>query len=154
MDKMDDVKKECGEIKDKVTAEEYIEEFKKSFNLVNLFNKNENVNTNVLKELYYEFIIYNFKQSDSQQFILDKLTEIEEILTEKFTDTQKEQLKIYNYLQNEMADDEAFHSFLWGFSLANELNMSSNSYAKNDKILNELMQMYKQTNNKGGESNE
>lgn len=153
MDNMDDVKKEYGEIKDKVTAEEYIEEFKKSFNLVNLLNRKEPVNTNLLKELYYEFIIYNFKQSDSQEFILDKLTEIEEILTEKFTDTQKEQLKIYNYLQNEMADDEAFHSFLWGFSLANELNMSSNSYATNDKILSDIMQKYKPIS-KGGESNE
>lgn len=153
MDKMDDVKKEYGEIKDKVTAEEYIEEFKKSFNLVNLLNRKEPVNTNLLKELYYEFIIYNFKQSDSQQFILDKLTEIEEELTNTFNATQKEQLKIYNYLQNEMADDEAFHSFLWGFSLANELNMSSNSYATNDKILSDIMQKYKPIS-KGGESNE
>lgn len=153
MDKMDDIKKEYGEIKNKVTAEEYIEDFKKKFNVFNLFNKKETVNTNLLKEIFYEFLIYNFKQSDSQKFILDKLTDIEEVLTEKFDDTQKEQLKIYNYLQNEMADDDAFNSFLWGFSLANELNMSSNSYAKNNNILSDIIQKYKQTS-EGGESNE
>lgn len=137
-------------MKNKVTSEEYIEDFKKNFKLV----QDEPVNINLLKEIYYEFLIYNFKQTESERFIVSKLAYIEESLTKEFNNTQKEQLKIYNYLHNEMADNEAFNSFLWGFSLANELNMSSNNYSTNNKILNEIIQKYKKINNKGGENND
>lgn len=150
MDKIDNVKKEYEKVKVLVTAKDYIDDFKKTFNIV----QDETVNINLLKELYYEFLIYNFKQSDSERFIVGKLADIEETLTKTFNDAQKEQLKIYNYLQYEMANNDAFNSFLWGFSLANELNMSSNSYATNNKILNNIILKYKSGNNKGGESNE
>lgn len=147
---IEDVKNEYQEIKQTITADEYINDFKKEFRVM----QKDRVNTSLLKELYYEFLIYTFKQTESERFIVGKLADIEEDLTKTFNDTQKEQLKIYNYLQSEMADNEAFNSFLWGFSLANELNASSNSYATNNKILNEIIQKYKTTNNKGGENND
>ena len=69
----------------------------------------------------------------------------------KFNDTQKEQLKIYDYLHNEMSEIQGFTSFVYGFCIAKELNRTTDSYIKDDKILNEIINKLKTINTKGGE---
>ena len=137
---IEDIKNEYKKIKNDITAVEYVEDFKKAFNAI----QEEKVNTNLLKELYYEFLINTFRQSKSEQFIISKLADLEEDLTKSFSEKQKEQLKIYDYLHNELAETQNFTSFIYGFCMANELNMSSNNYATNNKILNEIIQRYKE----------
>ena len=143
---IEDIKNEYKKIKNDITAVEYVEDFKKAFNAI----QEEKVNTNLLKELYYEFLINTFRQSKSEQFIISKLADLEEDLTKSFNEKQKEQLKIYDYLHNELAETQNFTSFVYGYCMANELNMSSNNYATNNKILNEIIQKYKE----GGFNNE
>ena len=143
---IEDIKNEYKKIKNDITAVEYVEDFKKAFNAI----QEEKVNTNLLKELYYEFLINSFRQSKSEQFIISKLADLEEDLIKSFSEKQKEQLKIYDYLHNELAEIQGFTSFIYGFCMANELNMSSNNYATNNKILNEIIQKYKE----GGFNNE
>ena len=143
---IEDIKNEYKKIKNDITAVEYVEDFKKAFNAI----QEEKVNTNLLKELYYEFLINSFRQSKSEQFIISKLADLEEDLIKSFSEKQKEQLKIYDYLHNELAETQNFTSFIYGFCMANELNMSSNNYATNNKILNEIIQKYKE----GGFNNE
>lgn len=135
------------DIKNNITAEEYIEDFRKSFKIA----QDEKVNTNFLKELYYEFIIHTFRQSKSEQFIISKLTDLEEELIKTFNGKQKEQLKIYDYLHNELAEIQGFISFIYGFCMAKELNRTTDSYIKDDKILNEIINKLKTINSKGGE---
>lgn len=143
---IEDIKNEYKKIKNDITAVEYVEDFKKAFNAI----QEEKVNTNLLKELYYEFLINSFRQSKSEQFIISKLADLEEDLIKSFSEKQKEQLKIYDYLHNELAETQNFTSFIYGYCMANELNMSSNNYTTNDKILNEIIQKYKE----GGFNNE
>ena len=143
---IEDIKNEYKKIKNDITAVEYVEDFKKAFNAI----QEEKVNTNLLKELYYEFLINTFRQSKSEQFIISKLADLEEDLIKSFSEKQKEQLKIYDYLHNELAETQNFTSFVYGYCMANELNMSSNNYATNNKILNEIIQKYKE----GGFNNE
>ena len=143
---IEDIKNEYKKIKNYITAVEYVKEFKKTFNTI----QEEKVNSNLLKELYYEFVINTFRQSKSEQFIINKLADLEEDLTKSFNEKQKEQLKIYDYLHNELAETQNFTSFIYGFCMANELNMSSNNYATNNKILNEIIQKYKE----GGANND
>lgn len=143
---IEDIKNEYKKIKNDITAVEYVEDFKKAFNAI----QEEKVNTNLLKELYYEFLINTFRQSKSEQFIISKLADLEEDLIKSFSEKQKEQLKIYDYLHNELAETQNFTSFIYGYCMANELNMSSNNYTTNDKILNEIIQKYKE----GGFNNE
>lgn len=143
---IEDIKNEYKKMKNDITAVEYVKEFKKTFNTI----QDEKVNSNLLKELYYEFVINTFRQSKSEQFIINKLADLEEDLTKSFNEKQKEQLKIYDYLHNELAETQNFTSFIYGFCMANELNMSSNNYATNNKILNEIIQKYKE----GGFNNE
>lgn len=135
------------DIKNNITAEEYIEDFRKSFKIA----QDEKVNTNFLKELYYEFIIHTFRQSKSEQFIISKLADLEEELIKTFNGKQKEQLKIYDYLHNELAEIQGFTSFIYGFCMAKELNRTTDSYIKDDKILNEIINKLKTINSKGGE---
>lgn len=137
---IEDIKNEYKKIKNDITAVEYVEDFKKAFNAI----QEEKVNTNLLKELYYEFLINTFRQSKSEQFIIRKLADLEADLIKSFSEKQKEQLKIYDYLHNELAETQNFTSFIYGFCMANELNMSSNNYATNNKILNEIIQRYKE----------
>ena len=68
------IEDEYSNIKNNITAEEYIEDFRKSFKIA----QDEKVNTNFLKELYYEFLIHTFKQSKSEQFIISKLADLED----------------------------------------------------------------------------
>ena len=143
---IEDIKNEYKKIKNDITAVEYVEDFKKAFNAI----QEEKFNTNLLKELYYEFLINTFRQSKSEQFIISMLADLEEDLIKSFSEKQKEQLKIYDYLHNELAETQNFTSFIYGFCMANELNMSSNNYATNNKILNEIIQKYKE----GGFNNE
>ena len=143
---IEDIKNEYKKMKNDITAVEYVKEFKKTFNTI----QEEKVNSNLLKELYYEFVINTFRQSKSEQFIINKLADLEEDLTKSFNEKQKEQLKIYDYLHNELAETQNFTSFIYGFCMANELNMSSNNYATNNKILNEIIQRYKE----GGANND
>ena len=143
---IEDIKNEYKKIKNDITAVEYVEDFKKAFNAI----QEEKVNTNLLKELYYEFLINTFRQSKSEQFIISKLADLEEDLIKSFSEKQKEQLKIYDYLHNELAETQNFTSFVYGYCMANELNMSSNNYATNNKILNEIIQKYKE----GGANND
>ena len=143
---IEDIKNEYKKMKNDITAVEYVEDFKKAFNAI----QEEKVNTNLLKELYYEFLINTFRQSKSEQFIISRLADLEEDLIKSFSEKQKEQLKIYDYLHNELAETQNFTSFIYGYCMANELNMSSNNYTTNDKILNEIIQKYKE----GGFNNE
>ena len=143
---IEDIKNEYKKMKNDITAVEYVKEFKKTFNTI----QEEKVNSNLLKELYYEFVINTFRQSKSEQFIINKLADLEKDLTKSFNEKQKEQLKIYDYLHNELAETQNFTSFIYGFCMANELNMSSNNYATNNKILNEIIQRYKE----GGANND
>ncbi len=143
---IEDIKNEYKKIKNDITAVEYVEDFKKAFNAI----QEEKVNTNLLKELYYEFLINTFRQSKSEQFIISKLADLEEDLIKSFSEKQKEQLKIYDYLHNELAETQNFTSFIYGYCMANELNMSSNNYATNNNIINEIIQKYKE----GGVNNE
>lgn len=135
------------DIKNNITAEEYIEDFRKSFKIA----QDEKVNTNFLKELYYEFIIHTFRQSKSEQFIISKLADLEEELIKTFNGKQKEQLKIYDYLHNELAEIQGFTSFIYGFCMAKELNRTTDSYINDNKILNEIINKLKTINTKGGE---
>ena len=143
---IEDIKNEYKKIKNDITAVEYVEDFKKAFNAI----QEEKVNTNLLKELYYEFLINTFRQSKSEQFIISRLADLEEDLIKSFSEKQKEQLKIYDYLHNELAETQNFTSFIYGYCMANELNMSSNNYATNNNIINEIIQRYKE----GGVNNE
>ena len=143
---IEDIKNEYKKIKNDITAVEYVKEFKKTFNTI----QEEKVNINLLKELYYEFLINTFRQSKSEQFIISKLADLEEDLTKSFNEKQKEQLKIYDYLHNELAETQSFTSFIYGFCMANELNMSSNNYITNNNILKEIVQKYKE----GGANND
>ena len=144
---IEDIKKDYKNIKNNITAEEYIEDFRKSFKIV----QDEKVNTNFLKELYYEFVIHTFKQTNAEKFLVNQLADIEELLMCKFNDTQKEQLKIYDYLHNEMSEIQGFTSFIYGFCIANELNKTADNLLKCDKILNEIINKLKNINTKGGE---
>ena len=135
------------DIKNNITAEEYIEDFRENFNTI----QDNNLNTNFLKELYYEFVIHTFKQSKSEQFIISKLADLEEDLIKTFNEKQKEQLKIYDYFHNELAEIQGFTSFVYGFCIANELNKSADNFLKDDKILNEIINKLKTINTKGGE---
>ena len=143
---IENIKNEYKKIKNDITAVEYVKEFKKTFNTI----QEEKVNINLLKELYYEFLINTFRQSKSEQFIISKLADLEEDLTKSFNEKQKEQLKIYDYLHNELAETQSFTSFIYGFCMANELNMSSNNYITNNNILKEIVQKYKE----GGANND
>ena len=143
---IEEIKNEYANIKNNITAEEYIEDFRETFNTI----QDNNLNTNFLKELYYEFVIHTFKQSKSEQFIISKLADLEEELIKTFNGKQKEQLKIYDYLHNELAEIQGFTSFIYGFCMSNELNLSSNNYATNNNIINEIIQKYKE----GGVDNE
>ena len=134
-------------IRNNITAEEYIEDFRKSFKT----EQDEKVNTNFLKELYYEFVIHTFKQTNEEKLLVNQLADIEELLMCKFNDTQKEQLKIYDYLHNEMSEIQGFTSFVYGFCIANELNKTSDNFLKDDKILNEIINKLKTLSIKGGE---
>ena len=140
------IEDEYSNIKNNITAEEYIEDFRETFNTI----QDNNLNTNFLKELYYEFVIHTFKQSKSEQFIISKLADLEEDLIKTFNEKQKEQLKIYDYLNNEMSAIQGFTSFVYGFCIAKQLNRAIDSYIKDDKILNEIINKLK-TINKGGE---
>ena len=140
-------KKDYKNIKKNITAEEYIDDFRKSFKIV----QDEKVNSNFLKELYYEFIIHTFKQSKLEQFIISKLADLEADLIKSFNDTQKGQLKIYDYLHNEMSEIQGFTSFIYGFCVANELNKTTDNFLKDDKILNEIINKLKTLSIKGGE---
>lgn len=138
---------EYANIKNNITAEEYIDDFRKSFKTL----QDEKVNTNFLKELYYEFIIHTFRQSKSEQFIISKLADLEEELIKTFNGKQKEQLKNYDYLHNELAEIQGFTSFIYGFCMAKELNRTTDSYINANKILNEIINKLKTINTKGGE---
>lgn len=141
------IEDEYSNIKNNITAEEYIEDFRKSFKIA----QDEKVNTNFLKELYYEFLIHTFKQSKSEQFIISKLADLEEELIKTFNGKQKGQLKIYDYLHNEMSEIQGFTSFIYGFCVANELNKTTDNFLKDDKILNEIINKLKTLSIKGGE---
>lgn len=144
---IEDIKKDYKNIKNNITAEEYIDDFREAFNTI----KDNNLNTNFLKELYYEFVIHTFKQTSAEKFLVNQLADIEELLMLKFNNTQKEQLKIYDYLHNEMSEIQGFTSFVYGFCIANELNKTSDNFLKDDKILNEIINKLKTLSIKGGE---
>lgn len=141
------IEDEYSNIKNNITAEEYIEDFRKSFKIA----QDEKVNSNFLKELYYEFVIHTFKQTNAEKFLINQLADIEELLMLKFNNTQKEQLKIYDYLHNELAEIQGFTSFVYGFCIANELNKTADNFLKDNKILNEIINKLKTINTKGGE---
>ena len=86
MKNKDKLKQEVEKIeKSSDTVKEYIQAFNKAFDKVNYSNKD----TNILENLYRNFIDQAYKPTAVVQFLVDRIVEVESKLKSKFNEEEK-----------------------------------------------------------------
>ena len=126
---------------EKDIVQEYIKIFNEKFKTLDT-NK---VNTNILESIFRDFVDQVYKPTKKYQFILDKIVEVEKELKLNLNARQKELLEIYEFLQFHMIDESSLQSFLFGYTLANELKIEAKNYNNNDV---RIKQQIRNINNK------
>lgn len=142
------LKEKYEQLKKSSTLEEYTSSFRDYFGVLN----DDDVNTKVLETLYYNFIEQTFNQTKREKFLVSEAENIYNKIEGKVDKNIKEDLEIYDFLQDEIAGNYGLQSFICGFTLANELNKSTKDCINNDKNLKGIIQKYK--NIKGGMKDE
>ena len=120
-------------------VQEYIKIFNEKFKTLDT-NK---VNTNVLESIFRNFVDQIYKPTVKYQFLLDKIVEVEKELKLNLNARQKELCEIYEFLQFEIIDDISLQSFIFGYTLANELKIETQNYNNSD-----VKQQIRNINNK------
>lgn len=83
-------------------------------------------NLKALEELFNNFIDLAYKHTTLYKFMLHHIADIDEKLRATFNEEQKELFEAYEYLTNECNDDFGLQSFVYGYSLGQQLQVESN----------------------------
>lgn len=138
MKNKDELKQEVEKIeKSSDTVQEYIQTFNKAFDKVNYSNKD----TNILENLYRNFIDQAYKPTAVVQFLVDRIVEVESKLKSKFNEEEKKLFEIYEFLQDKITDYSGLESFISGYSLANALNNEVQNYSNNSTFIKEQIRI-------------
>lgn len=130
MENKDELKQEVEKIeKSKDIVQEYIQDFREKFNKID--NSNQ-VDTKVLKNLFYEYIEQTYKTTKISQYLLDEIVKVEKQLLSSFNKEQEQLFEIYSYLQSKLVDDSALQAFIYSYCFTKALFEESNSYSNSN----------------------
>ena len=131
--------KNLEESKDRV--KEYIKEFQEAFNKI---ENSSQVDTQVLKNVFFEYIEQTYKTTNTSHFLLEEIVKVENQLISSFDKEQEELFEIYNYLQSKLVDDSSLQAFIYSYCFTKALIEESNSYINSNKMVQEQVQKLKE----------
>lgn len=105
------------------------ENFIKEFNEVFGTQLNETKEQNkMLYQLFYDYIIQEFRMSKLYHKMLGKLLEIEDELKENLTDEGKKLFEKYETYKDEIGQYESQQSFFYGYCMDKQIQTEKNNY--------------------------
>ena len=137
----DELKQEVEKIeKSKDLVKEYIQDFQEKFNKIDNLNQ---VDTKVLKHLFYEYIEQTYKTTKISQYLLDEIVKVEKQLLSSFSKKQEELFEVYSYLQSKLVDDSALQAFIYSYCFTKALIEEANNYSNSNNQIQQQIQKLK-----------
>lgn len=137
----DELKQEVEKIeKSKDLVKEYIQDFQEKFNKIDNLNQ---VDTKVLKHLFYEYIEQTYKTTKISQYLLDEIVKVEKQLLSSFSKKQEELFELYSYLQSKLVDDSALQAFIYSYCFTQALIEKANNYSNSNNQIQQQVQKLK-----------
>lgn len=141
MKNKDKLKQEVEKIeKSKDMVKEYIQDFQEKFSKID--NSNQ-VDTKVLKNVFYEYIEQTYKTTKISQYLLDEIVKVEKQLLSSFSKKQEELFEIYSYLQSKLVDDSALQAFIYSYCFTKDLIEEANNYSNSNNQIQQQIQKLK-----------
>lgn len=127
--------KNLEESKDRV--KEYIKEFQEAFNKI---ENSSQVDTQVLKNVFFEYIEQTYKTTNTSHFLLEEIVKVENQLISSFDKEQEELFEIYNYLQSKLVDDSSLQAFIYSYCFTKTLIEEANNYSNSNNQIQQQIQ--------------
>ena len=96
---------------------QFILDFEKDFEI----EKKKNGDKKLLELLYREYVEANAKPSKEYYFIINKISNVQSILSKILTDEQKEVMQEYIFLYEKLQEESTLQVFLQGWRLGIEI---------------------------------
>ena len=130
--------KNLEESKDRV--KEYIKEFQEAFNKI---ENSSQVDTQVLKNVFFEYIEQTYKTTNTSHFLLEEIVKVEKQLLSSFNREQEELFEIYSYIQSKLVDDSSLQAFIYSYCFTQALIEEANNYSNSNNQIQQQVQKLK-----------